>query len=51
MEWEKSYGQWIQETREKVYAGLRQAERGEVLNGETVMAQFREKIQRAKEEA
>jgi antitoxin ParD1/3/4 len=50
-EWEKSYDQWVQETREKVDEGLRQAERGEVLDGETVMTQLKEKIKRAKEEA
>jgi antitoxin ParD1/3/4 len=50
-EWEKSYDQWLQETREKVDEGLRQAKRGEVLEGKTVMAQLREKVQKAKKEA
>ncbi|PSN16753.1 type II toxin-antitoxin system ParD family antitoxin [filamentous cyanobacterium CCT1] len=50
-EWEKSYDQWLQETRQKVDEGLRQIETGEVLDGEIVMAQLREKIQKAQEDA
>lgn len=51
VEWEKSYDQWLQKTQQKVDEGLRQIERGEVLDGEVVMTQLREKIQKAQEEA
>ena len=51
MEWEKSYDQWLQETRQKVDEGLRQVERGEVLDGEVVMNQLRETMQKVQEEA
>lgn len=47
-EWEKSYDQWIQETREKVDEGLRQVERGKILDGKTVTTQLREKVQKAR---
>ncbi|MFQ4140100.1 type II toxin-antitoxin system ParD family antitoxin [Nodosilinea sp. PGN35] len=51
VEWEKSYDQWLQETRQKVDEGLKQIERGEVVDGEIVMNQLREKVKKAREEA
>lgn len=51
VEWEKSYDQWLQETRQKVDEGLRQIEQGDVVDGEVVMTQLRDKIRKAQEEA
>ena len=38
------YLQWLEQTRRQVEEGLAQLERGEVLDGETVMAQLRQKV-------
>jgi antitoxin ParD1/3/4 len=51
VEWEKSYDQWLQETRQKVDEGLSQLERGAVIDGEVVMTQLKEKIRKAQEGA
>ncbi len=46
---DKHYEQWLQDTRQKVQAGLEQLDRGEGIDGEVVMARFREKIRIARE--
>ena len=43
------YEQWLQDARQKVQAGLEQLDRGEGIDGEVVMARFREKIRIARE--
>lgn len=40
---DKQYEQWLNETREKVAVGLAELERGEGLDGETVIAKLQEK--------
>jgi len=46
---DRHYEQWLQDTRQKVQAGLEQLDRGERIDGEVVMARFREKIRIARE--
>jgi len=46
---DRHYEQWLQDTRQKVQAGLEQLDRGEGIDGEVVMARFREKIRIARE--
>ncbi len=48
-EWEQGYEQWLEETRKKVAVGLAQIERGEVIDGEVVIAQLQEKLRKARE--
>ncbi|BAY61830.1 hypothetical protein NIES22_18970 [Calothrix brevissima NIES-22] len=48
-EWEKGYQEWEEETRQKIAIGLAQIERGEVVDGEVVMARLTEKIRKARE--
>lgn len=48
-EWDKGYQEWIEETRKKVEVGLAEIERGEVLDGETVVMQIIERFQNARE--
>ncbi len=43
------YEHWLQNARQKVQAGLEQLDRGEVIDGEVVMARFREKIRITRE--
>jgi len=46
---DKHYEQWLQDTRQKVKTGLEQLDRGEGIDGEVVMARFREKIRITRE--
>ena len=46
---DRHYEQWLQDARQKVQAGLEQLDRGEGIDGEVVMARFREKIRIARE--
>lgn len=48
-EWEQGYEQWLEETRKKVAVGLAQIKRGEVIDGEVVMAQLQEKLRKARD--
>ncbi|MGD2180490.1 ribbon-helix-helix domain-containing protein [Lusitaniella coriacea] len=43
------YVAWLDATRQKINAAREQAERGEVLEAEVVLAQLRAKVQNAKE--
>ncbi|MHC5613513.1 MAG: ribbon-helix-helix domain-containing protein [Nostoc sp.] len=43
------YVQWVEETRQKVDVAIAEIERGEVLDGETVVMQILEKFQKARE--
>lgn len=43
------YAQWIEETREKVDVAIAEIERGEGLDGETVVNQILERFQKARE--
>jgi antitoxin ParD1/3/4 len=43
------YVQWVQETRQKVDVAIAEIERGEVLDGETVVMQILKKFQKARE--
>lgn len=42
------YEQWVEETREKIDAGLAELERGEWLDGETVIRGILERFQESK---
>jgi antitoxin ParD1/3/4 len=48
-EWENGYQEWEEETRKKIAVGLAQVERGQVVDGEVVMAQLQDKIRKARE--
>ncbi|OKH32230.1 CopG family transcriptional regulator [Calothrix sp. HK-06] len=48
-EWDNSYQEWEEETRKKIAVGLAQVERGQVVDGEVVMAQLQDKIRKARE--
>ena len=48
-EWEKGYQEWEEETRKKIAVGLAQIERGEVVDGEVVMALLQDKIRKARD--
>jgi antitoxin ParD1/3/4 len=48
-EWEKGYQEWEEDTRKKIAIGLAQIERGEVVDGEVVMAQLQDKIRKARQ--
>lgn len=43
------YQQWVDETRPKVAAGIAQLERGEGIDGETVIARLQEKFRKMRE--
>lgn len=43
------YAQWVEKTRQKVDVAIAEIERGEVLDGETVVMQILEKFQKARE--
>ncbi|RCJ24244.1 CopG family transcriptional regulator [Nostoc sp. ATCC 43529] len=43
------YAQWVEETRQKVDVAIAEIERGEVLDGETVVMEILEKFQKARE--
>ncbi|WP_292762605.1 hypothetical protein [Nostoc sp. NOS(2021)] len=47
-EWEKGYHEWEEETRKKMAVGLAQIERGEVLDGEVVIARLEKKLRQAR---
>jgi len=44
-----NYLTWIEETRKKIDLAREQAQRGEVLKAEDVLAQLRDKVKKAKE--
>jgi antitoxin ParD1/3/4 len=46
--WQQDYDEWQTITRQKVAIGLQQIERGEVTDGETVIASLQEKIRQAR---
>jgi antitoxin ParD1/3/4 len=46
--WQQDYDEWLTITRQKVAIGLQQIERGEVIDGETVVASLQEKINQAR---
>jgi len=41
---QKDYQQWLDETKEKVAAGIEQANRGQLTDGKVAMARLREKL-------
>ncbi len=43
------YSQWIEETRQKVDVAIAELERGEGLDGETVVMEILERFQKARE--
>ncbi|MDZ7958445.1 MAG: type II toxin-antitoxin system ParD family antitoxin [Aulosira sp. DedQUE10] len=45
------YIQWVEETRQKVEVAIAEIDRGEGLNGETVVMQILERFQKAREAA
>jgi antitoxin ParD1/3/4 len=45
----QSYQTWVAETREKVQEGIESLDRGEGIDGETVVNELLVKLQRAKE--
>ncbi|MDJ1168581.1 hypothetical protein PMG71_03985 [Roseofilum sp. BLCC_M154] len=44
------YLQWLEHTRQKLEEGLEQSKRGDVLDGETVIAKLRQKVLSAREQ-
>jgi antitoxin ParD1/3/4 len=48
-EYQDGYEEWLVQTREKLQVGIEQVKRGEVLDGETVIANLRAKIQQARD--
>lgn len=44
-----NYLAWVEETRKKIDIAREQAQRGEVLNAEDVLAQLRDKVKKARE--
>ncbi|WP_392531025.1 type II toxin-antitoxin system ParD family antitoxin [Nostoc sp. C117] len=48
-EWEKGYQEWEEETQKKIAVGLASIERGDVIDGEVVMARLEEKLRKARE--
>ncbi len=48
-EWEQGYQEWEEETKKKLAAGLTSIERGDVVDGEVVMARLEEKLCKARE--
>ncbi len=49
LEWDKSYQQWVEETRQKVDVAIEQLDRGEGIDGEVVIEKLREKLRTARE--
>jgi antitoxin ParD1/3/4 len=47
-EWDTSDDQWMEETRQKLASASAQIERGEVLDGPTVIAQLQAKLHQAR---
>lgn len=48
-EWDKGYQEWVEETRQKVDVAIAELERGEGLDGETVVMQILDRFQKARE--
>lgn len=46
---DQHYEQWLQDTRQKVAEGLAQLDRGEGLDGESVIARLKERVRNARE--
>ncbi|MEH2293297.1 type II toxin-antitoxin system ParD family antitoxin [Nostoc sp.] len=46
---DKEYQEWVEETRQKVDVAIAELERGEGLDGETVVMQILERFQKARE--
>ncbi|MFB8787379.1 MAG: type II toxin-antitoxin system ParD family antitoxin [Potamolinea sp.] len=46
---ERHYQTWLEETRQKAAVGIEQLERGEGIDGETVIANLRKKLAKARE--
>lgn len=44
-----NYLAWVQETRKKIDIAREQAQRGELLNADDVLAQLRDKVKKARE--
>lgn len=44
------YAEWVEETRQKVDVAIAEIDRGEVLDGETVVGQLLDKFRQAREE-
>lgn len=47
--WSEGYADWVEETRQKVDLAVAQIDRGEVLDGEAVIAQLQAKLNQARE--
>ena len=47
-EWDDSEAQWIEETRQKLASASAQIDRGEMLDGPTVIAQLQAKLNQAR---
>jgi antitoxin ParD1/3/4 len=47
-EWDASEAQWIEDTRQKLASASAQIDRGEVLDGPTVIAQLQAKLNQAR---
>jgi antitoxin ParD1/3/4 len=41
---DEGYEEWVEATRQKIEVGMAQIERGEILDGETVISQLQEKL-------
>ncbi|MEH1835681.1 MAG: hypothetical protein V7L29_27420 [Nostoc sp.] len=48
-EWEKGYQEWEEEIQKKIAVGLASIERGNVVDGEVVMARLSKKLRKARE--
>ncbi|MEH2304791.1 type II toxin-antitoxin system ParD family antitoxin [Nostoc sp.] len=48
-EWENGYQEWEEETQKKIAIGLASIERGDLIDGEAVMARLSEKLRKARE--
>ncbi|MEH1838218.1 MAG: type II toxin-antitoxin system ParD family antitoxin [Nostoc sp.] len=46
---DKEYQKWVEETRQKVNVAIAELERGEGLDGETVVMQILDRFQKARE--
>ncbi|RCJ42237.1 CopG family transcriptional regulator [Nostoc minutum NIES-26] len=47
--WEKSYQNWVEETRHQVEVAAQALDRGEGIDGEIVVERLREKLRQARE--
>lgn len=45
---QSEYEEWVKETRQKVDVAIAEIERGEGLDGETVIAQLRQRLKKAR---